>query len=480
MPLEFVPTPQPKSLESLKVIFKDRLGAILYKQLTVENIETFADEALSETVSLTDNILKEYKNNPEFNAPTTALNTKEQEDEAFRALDLQNIPDVLRQIIDKKEQISILKTYINKNIEKINEVITPPQPVQGLNIEKGNGSFERKKIFSRLLTLLYILEHDFNIAPTPERVPIKEGTVTPNMMRKTPYIRVEIPELERVVYICEEENNVSHVFDTKKLAEKSLTLEEIDIYNKEDKDSLIIKYPGIGIRIIQSKNWRTNIKTALEESISEIQKETIEKLSNNIEKTSEFREKKVWLSFEDFQVEVQNAYKGERNVQKWYTKEKKDHLDWPAAPYEYYKDKGWINWSELVGKENPTRKNFMLFRNFQTQVRFFYKGQASIRKWYDDEKRNHPDWPYSPDIAYKNKGWKGWPELVEKENILKKTRPSLSEFRTEVLNSYPGQGNINEWYSEERKSHHNWPAAPHLYYKNKGWKGWLELLGKKH
>lgn len=274
MPSESIPAPQHKSLESLKVIFKGRLDAILYKQLTVENIETFADEALSETVALTGDILKEYKNNLNFHAEPATLNTQQEEDEAFAVFDLPNINEILQSIIDIKEKIDSLKIYIDKNTENIDEVITPPQINHNSKIEKGDGSFERKKIFPRLLTLLYILEHDFEIIPTPENVPIKEGVVTPEMLRKTPYARAEIPELERVVYICEEEGNVSYVFDAKKLAEKGLTLEEIDIENKGDKNSLIAKYPGIGIRLIQSKNWRDHIATALGEEIPETQKET--------------------------------------------------------------------------------------------------------------------------------------------------------------------------------------------------------------
>ncbi|MDD5721186.1 MAG: hypothetical protein PHT16_01925 [Candidatus Pacebacteria bacterium] len=160
---------------------------------------------------------------------------------------------------------------------------------------EGYGFFEAKKMFPRLLTLFYILENDFEILP--QNVLIKEGIVTNQMMRQTPYVRVEMPDLERVAYICDEEGNVSYIFDTAKFAEKGLTLEELDIEDKGDKNSLIEKYPGIGVRIIQTKNWRNQIEIALQEEIPKIQKEIIK--TNKIEPKSEFKERRNWLSFKE-------------------------------------------------------------------------------------------------------------------------------------------------------------------------------------
>ena len=141
---------QNESIESLKKKFKERLDAILYKQLTIENIETFADEALKETVELTDDILAEYRKNHNIKINDPVLNTQEQENEASIIFDLPNINEILDSINDVKEKIDDLKKYIDTNTENIDEVITPPQPNHDLKIEKGNGSFERKKIFPRL------------------------------------------------------------------------------------------------------------------------------------------------------------------------------------------------------------------------------------------------------------------------------------------------------------------------------------------
>ena len=82
--------------------------------------------------------------------------------------------------------------------------------------------------------MLYILQNDFEIEF--KNIPIKEGITTSKMMRQTSYTRVEISDLERVVYICDEEGNASYIFDARKLAEQKITLEELDLDDKEGSD----------------------------------------------------------------------------------------------------------------------------------------------------------------------------------------------------------------------------------------------------
>ena len=138
--------PTYRSLESLKKIFKQKLDAILYKQLTIENIETFADQALNETIALTGEILKEYKKNPAFKRQLN-LDTKQEEDEAYRALELPDINEILQSIISKKEQIASLKSYIQNNTENVDTVITPPQENKVIDIVAGvNSLMERIEI----------------------------------------------------------------------------------------------------------------------------------------------------------------------------------------------------------------------------------------------------------------------------------------------------------------------------------------------
>ncbi len=268
MPSDAWPSQPQQSLESLKHIFKRRLNIILGMQLTLENAATFADEALAETIKLNEDILREYKNNPNVHARPNLLTETGREDEAFAIFGLDGINKILDHINKIKDSTDSIKTYI-KNRVKVSTVIKPPKE-GGANIITGAKSFEKRKgTVQRLFTLIYILKHDFEIELTPENIPIQEGIVAPAMMRRVPYVRVEIPSLNRAVYICDEEDNITYVFDTLKLREIGLTLDEIDLDDKKDTNSLIVKYPGLGVRIMQNENWRSKMTEILEEKIPE-------------------------------------------------------------------------------------------------------------------------------------------------------------------------------------------------------------------
>ena len=108
------PKPQNNSLESLKEKFKQKLDGILHKQLTVENIETFANEALEELTALVKEILEQYGTNEALEPANLVLNTREQEDDAFKKLGLPNIQEILQRVIEVKNQIDdqlVIRNY---------------------------------------------------------------------------------------------------------------------------------------------------------------------------------------------------------------------------------------------------------------------------------------------------------------------------------------------------------------------------------
>src|SRR3989344_4353737 len=466
-----------KSLESLKLTFKQKLDVILGKQLTVENIETFANEALSETVKLTDDVLNEYRENPNLYPNQIPLDKQVQENEAFAILGLPNISEILQSIIDVKSRIDALGKYINESNIVTNKVVTPPQHDSPLSIKNGTGTgIEQKKLIPRLITLLYILESDFDIQK--EQVKITEGKVIPEMLRKTPYVRVEVEDLERTVYICDEEGNASYVFDAEKLKGAGITTENLDLEDKGNMNELIAKHPGIGARIIQTKYWRVNIAELLENQIPE----TYTTTKTSELPVSEFtkKEKKNFLAFEDFQREVKALYPGEGRIIEWYRSERPNHTNWPSAPNDKYKHRGWIGWPELVGKENMYRKEHLSFADFQSEVRALYPGEGSVITWYMKEKKKHRNWYSDPQRVYGDKVWQGWPELVGIENVKKKEYPSFQNFQTEVRAVYTGKDNIGEWYDEEILKHSDWPYKPDRKYKEEGWQGWPELVGREN
>jgi len=187
--------------------------------------------------------------------------------------------------------------------------------------------------------------------------------------------------------------------------------------------------------------------------------------------------KRTFLVFTDFRIEVTGLYPGVGDVQKWYFLERKKHSNWPSEPSQIYKETGWVGWPELVGKENPFKKDFLSFEDFKREVIGLFPGGGGIQKWFNLEQKNHPDWPSAPDQVYKENGWNSWLELAGKE---KKIFLSFVDFQKEVRKLYPGKGDVHAWYSAEAKRHLNWPSAPYKTYKETGWAGWSELVGKEN
>jgi len=343
-------------LQELEESYKQKLNSVLYKQLTIENINTFADEALTEIVSLIDEILNEYKSN-NILEPNLNLSIREQEDDAFNKLNLPNLQETLQIIINVKTKIDNLKSYLHGEKDTTNKTLIPAQETNPAIISGSGEGIKEKKLVPRLITLLYLIDADFQIPK--ENIKITEGQVTPDMMRKTPYVQVKIPELERLIYICDEEGNASYVFDTNKLNEIKVRIEDIDISDKSIINDLIEKYPGVGKRIIQTKNWRANISELLSQPILKDEKKEI------TSSTSEFakKEKKIFLDFENFQKEVKSLYSKEANISKWYNEERKKHPKWPTKPEIKYRDSGWASWQELVGKK------YLSFDVFQVEIK---------------------------------------------------------------------------------------------------------------
>ena len=90
------------------------------------------------------------------------------------------------------------------------------------------------------------------------------------------------------------------------------------------------------------------------------------------------------------------------------------------------------------------------------------------------------DIPSNPNRTYKNDGWRGWGDWLGTDRIATRIRKYLpfKEARTFVheLNIKSGREWIN--YSKSGKKPDDIPADPNQTYKNKGWKGMGDWLGK--
>ncbi len=498
-----------KSLEVLKEESIKRLNGILYKPLTVENIESFADEAVSDTIELINDLLHEYKTNPNLEG-NLSLNTQEQEDDVCKKLELPNISEILDRIQEVKAKIDAVKISIQGSKEKTETIITPPDQLENQGIIPGDTPFEKKKFIPRLLTLMYILETDFDIDIRDiEQMLVLEGEVKDEMIRKTPYVRVIVPELNRAVYICDEEGNASYVFDTQKLQELHIQLDDLDIDGKQDKNSLIAMYPGIGVRIIQTLNWRNKIKIYLEEELPE-QEGSIsdEALSEGFLQSEFFKRERVkHLPYEDWSEEVKIAWdetsdkEKKGDIEKWYNKKRKSHNAWPSSKILKikYSPYGFTTLTTAVGRENHLDKDYLPYEDWSREVKDArgkvpeHEKQRDMEDWYGEEKRvNHnKTWPSYSRLKkrYSIHGFKSVNDVVGKDNYRDKDYLPYEDWLKEVVSAW-SQLPENErprslwsWYEQERKREHSktWPKVGSLKekYSNFGRKPFYDLIGKE-
>jgi hypothetical protein len=497
-----------ENLDILKQKYSLKLGNILYKPLSVENIESFADEALEDIIKLIESLLNEYENNPNFEKDDS-LNKQEKEDDACIKLGILNITAILERILEVKDNIDKIKQYVDESTQDIDTVITPPDDLDRSIIPGDGNKFEKKKLIPRLVTLMYILEKDFGIdIKDVEGVEITRGIVTNNMVRKNPYIRVIISSLERVVYICDEEGNASYVFDIEKLNKQRIDVSELDIDGKQDKNSLIDYHPGIGIRIIQTPNWRTNMRVYLATDIPETKRQDAQ-AEHQAEQVSEFdtrdRLETEYLSYEEWSKEVKTAWdnipENERsgNAQKWYISErKKGNLikKWPhySLIKRYYPNFKSLN--IIVGKENRLETKWLSYEEWAKEVKTAWNNipenerPSNVETWYGSEREGgrKKTWLHSTKLK-KQYGalYVGLNTVVGKENHLETEYLSYEEWVKDVKKAWdniPEQDRlktrVDTWYQAERKKGNlikKWPPLNSLV-KGKIYKEYFKSLGK--
>ena len=139
-------------------------------------------------------------------------------------------------------------------------------------------------------------------------------------------------------------------------------------------------------------------------------------------------------------------------------------LGLPYAPDLYYKDKGWTNWYDFLGKEKADYPEYEEAKKVVKE-----KGINSNIEYSHFSK--DLGLPAHPERCYKDKGWTDWFTFLGKE---KADYPEYEEAKRIVKeNGFKD----NKEYKSFCKDH-GLPSAPDLYYKDKGWTNWYDFLGK--
>ncbi|MEQ1849885.1 MAG: hypothetical protein ABL890_04845, partial [Candidatus Peribacteraceae bacterium] len=137
-------------------------------------------------------------------------------------------------------------------------VMTPTDESPVIEAGSGNG-MERPVFQERLATLLLILT-DLGIdTQEPGRIRVHFGEIDKNMMRKLSYVSVYIPELRRVVELCNEVGNRSFVW----VAEKEDEMQKYWRMTKSEKDAYLESNADAGQALVMVEGWEERMRALL-------------------------------------------------------------------------------------------------------------------------------------------------------------------------------------------------------------------------
>ena len=140
----------------------------------------------------------------------------------------------------------------------------------------------------------------------------------------------------------------------------------------------------------------------------------------------------------------------------------------PYAPRIVYKEKGWVNWYDFLGKKNPLE-----FYSTYAEAKKATKelGVKTIREYFKHYKENKR-LVSEPSYYYKNKGWIGWHNFFDKARLYSTYEEAKRATKRLGINS-------SIEYFARHKEYPKLPYKPNIKYKNKGWTNWYDFLEKK-
>lgn len=447
--------------------YSQEYSDIINSSISPYNIQTFHDDVLRRLIKIVGRIVDEYKNNH----PGTGLIGRDLEDEALKEEGLQDIPSVLDSISKRKIDLHNIEEIIKSRVGFLPEVLVPPG--EGGIIPGPGESFQERGLIPRLTTLLYILENDlFLDLQDGKEIQIVEGIVTDDMMRKHPYFRVSISPLNRIVYVCEEEENATFVFDKEELDDLNIQVEELDITNKATFDKLIEKTPKIGVRIIQSKLWRTNILEALTNDLDQKEKKAPKQNSDFGSNEIIPKKKDGWESAssmdKDFRIADVETIKNyvelfRKEAPEWYERQRVSN---GKAAEHYHPDLV----KKIVSHFESAPKKKQGWESSNSLKEITNVGVKKIKKYIEQFRLENPDWfevqktagniteHYHPDLVkiikehfppneapQKKHGW-------ESSRSLRRNKVSNVEAIEKYVEQFKQEN--KEWF-EKQRSHGN-------------------------
>jgi hypothetical protein len=146
----------------------------------------------------------------------------------------------------------------------------------------------------------------------------------------------------------------------------------------------------------------------------------------------------------------------------------------PKYPNEFYKE--WVSWAFWLQNKKSEYFSFLEAREFLKKKSF--KSVSEFRNWLKTPDYN-PKVPKNPQRYYSD-NWKSFNHFLNLDNRFHK-RTFLNYSDAKVFASKLKLKSVKEWRDHVKTLGIpiEIPTNPDRDYKNKGWKGWADFLGKE-
>jgi hypothetical protein len=186
-----------------------------------------------------------------------------------------------------------------------------------------------------------------------------------------------------------------------------------------------------------------------------------------------------FLTYHELRVHIKNFKI--RSMAEWkvFCKSQLHTPNIPKAPNQYYQE--WKSWGDFLGTGYVTNRDFLPYQEAKVIIHSLkLKNQKDWRNWSKSGAKpiNIPGNPHN--IYSKTNEWKGFGDWLG-TGVVAASKMEFVDFKTArnfarnlKLNS------VKEWnlYSKSGKRPNNIPSNPQNSYKNTGWQGWADFLGK--
>ncbi len=164
-------------------------------------------------------------------------------------------------------------------------------------------------------------------------------------------------------------------------------------------------------------------------------------------------------------------FKNIQNKEEYYQLAKSDPLlhTNPAKKYNEF-----IDWYDFLGKP---KKDFYTFNELKNIVR---NSAIKTQIEFKQLKKQDPKIPSQPEKSYKSE-WTNWGEFLGTKKIANQNREFISFQEAKKIITPLNLKSLSEFkvWCKSGKRPVEFPSNPNIKYKNQGWKGWDDFLGKE-